>query len=59
MLVYKILRREEWVALERDGATEGAPIDLAQQAPAEGVGHAFLAPLIPRRFEVVGGASDD
>ena len=29
MLVYKILRREEWVALERDGATQGAPIDLA------------------------------
>jgi len=29
MLVYKILRASEWQALQRDGATKGAPIDLA------------------------------
>lgn len=28
MLVYKILRADEWQALQRDGATAGAPIDL-------------------------------
>ncbi len=29
MLIYKILRAGEWQALERDGQTRGAPIDLA------------------------------
>ena len=29
MLIYKILRADEWAALERDGQTEGAPVDLA------------------------------
>ncbi|GGY51734.1 DUF952 domain-containing protein [Parvularcula lutaonensis] len=28
MLIYKIFRRAEWEALERDGETAGAPIDL-------------------------------
>ncbi|MFN3242606.1 MAG: DUF952 domain-containing protein [Planctomycetota bacterium] len=27
MLVYKILRDQEWLALQRDGVTAGAPID--------------------------------
>jgi uncharacterized protein (DUF952 family) len=29
MLVYKILRTEEWAAFEAAGVTDGAPIDLA------------------------------
>lgn len=29
MLVYKILTGPEWAALERDGETAGAPVDLA------------------------------
>ncbi|MHA7875060.1 DUF952 domain-containing protein [Roseivivax sp.] len=29
MLIYKILRAEEWAALEAEGETGGAPIDLA------------------------------
>ena len=29
MLVYKILRSEEWDALQRDHATAGAPVDVA------------------------------
>ena len=29
MLIYKIFRAEEWQALDRDGTTPGAPIDLA------------------------------
>jgi len=29
MLIYKILKPEEWAQLERDGQTQGAPIDLA------------------------------
>ena len=29
MLIYKIFRRDEWTALEADGSTQGAPIDLA------------------------------
>ena len=29
MLIYKIFRADEWAALERDGETDGAPIDLA------------------------------
>lgn len=29
MLVYKILRSAEWVALQRDNAIAGAPIDIA------------------------------
>lgn len=29
MLIYKIFRADEWAALERDGKTAGAPIDLA------------------------------
>ena len=28
MLVYKILRAEEWAALARDGTTKGAPVDI-------------------------------
>lgn len=28
MLIFKILRRSEWDAFRRDGATAGAPIDL-------------------------------
>lgn len=28
MLIYKILRPAEWHALQRDGQTDGAPIDL-------------------------------
>lgn len=31
MLIYKIFRREEWATLEREGATLGAPIDLADR----------------------------
>ena len=27
MLIYKILRDDEWQALQRDGRTEGAPVD--------------------------------
>ena len=29
MLIYKILRTPEWDALQADGSTEGAPVDLA------------------------------
>ena len=29
MLIYKIFTGEEWAALDRDGSTLGAPIDLA------------------------------
>ena len=29
MMVYKILRADEWAALQRDGAIPGAPIDVA------------------------------
>jgi len=29
MLVYKILRAPEWAALQRDGHSPGAPVDLA------------------------------
>jgi len=29
MLIYKIFRAPEWAALERDGATAGAAVDLA------------------------------
>ncbi|MEM8578988.1 MAG: DUF952 domain-containing protein [Pseudomonadota bacterium] len=29
MLIYKILRTEEWDALQADGSTAGAPIDVA------------------------------
>ncbi|MDU8943342.1 DUF952 domain-containing protein [Ovoidimarina sediminis] len=29
MVIYKILRSAEWAALLHDGATEGAPVDLA------------------------------
>jgi uncharacterized protein (DUF952 family) len=28
MLVYKILRDDEWAALQRDGATVGSPVDI-------------------------------
>jgi len=48
MLILKILRAGEWAALRRDGATEGAPVDLAdgfihfstpQQAPPTAAKH--------------------
>ena len=29
MLIYKIFTAPQWAALERDGATAGAPVDLA------------------------------
>lgn len=29
MLIYKIFRADEWAALQRDGQTAGAPIDLS------------------------------
>lgn len=29
MLIYKIFRADEWAALQRDEATAGAPVDLA------------------------------
>ncbi len=29
MLIYKIFRADEWAALQSDGATDGAPIDVA------------------------------
>ena len=29
MRIYKIFRSEEWQALDRDGETDGAPVDLA------------------------------
>ena len=29
MLIYKIFRKDEWAALERDGETTGAPVDVA------------------------------
>ncbi len=29
MLIYKILRAEEWTRFERDGRTVGAPVDIA------------------------------
>ncbi|WP_019956154.1 DUF952 domain-containing protein [Yoonia vestfoldensis] len=29
MLIYKIFRADEWATLQRDGATSGAPVDLA------------------------------
>ncbi len=48
MLIFKIFAAEEWAALERDGATTGAPVDLAdgfihfstaEQAPETAVRH--------------------
>lgn len=48
MLIYKIFRAEEWAALQRDGRTAGAPVDLAdgfvhfstaQQAPGTAAAH--------------------
>lgn len=29
MLIYKIFRSEEWSALQADGVTQGAPVDIA------------------------------
>ncbi len=29
MLIYKIFRADEWAALQNDGETQGAPIDVA------------------------------
>jgi uncharacterized protein (DUF952 family) len=29
MMIYKIFRADEWATLQRDGQTDGAPIDLA------------------------------
>jgi uncharacterized protein (DUF952 family) len=29
MLIYKVLRADEWAALERDGHSAGAPVDVA------------------------------
>ncbi len=29
MLIYKIFRADEWATLQADGATDGAPIDVA------------------------------
>jgi len=29
MLIYKIFRADEWAHLQRDGETDGAPIDIA------------------------------
>lgn len=29
MLIYKIFRADEWATLQRDGVTQGAPIDIA------------------------------
>jgi len=29
MMIYKILRAEEWVRLEQDGVSDGAPIDVS------------------------------
>nr|WP_111297979.1 DUF952 domain-containing protein [Paracoccus saliphilus] len=29
MLIYKVLRNAEWATMQRDGATAGAPVDLA------------------------------
>ena len=29
MLIYKIFRADEWAALQRDGETAGAPVDIA------------------------------
>ena len=29
MMIYKILRADEWAALQRDGSSPGAPIDVA------------------------------
>lgn len=29
MLIYKIFRADEWAALQRDGTTPGAPVDVA------------------------------
>jgi len=29
MLIYKIFRADEWVQLQADGETDGAPIDIA------------------------------
>jgi len=29
MLIYKIFRADEWAALQQDGQTAGAPVDLA------------------------------
>ena len=29
MLIFKIFRADEWAALRKDGATDGAPIDVA------------------------------
>lgn len=48
MLIYKILRNGEWQAFQRNGRTEGAPVDLAdgyihlstaQQAPGTAAKH--------------------
>ena len=42
MLIYKILRSDEWAALTRDGAIAGAPVDLA-----DGYVHLSTAEQLP------------
>ena len=42
MLIYKIFRADEWAALQSDGKTSGAPVDLADGFAIHGdggVGH--------------------
>ena len=43
MLIYKILTATQWAALERDGATAGAPVDLA-----DGFVHFSTGPQVAR-----------
>ncbi len=43
MPVYKILTAPQWAALERDGATAGAPVDLA-----DGFVHFSTGPQVAR-----------
>ena len=49
MLIYKVLRADEWAELEADGRALGAPVDLA-----DGFVHfstaAQLAETLPRHF---------
>lgn len=49
MLIYKVLRQDEWAALRRDGATRGAPVDVADGFVHFSTG-AQLAETLRRHF---------
>lgn len=46
MLIYKLLRADEWTRLDADGHTDGAPVDLA-----DGYIHFSTAEQLPGTLE--------